>query len=120
MKTLTAIALSLAMLTGSVNISYAQVVKASWYDCMQPGECSKRKITASGVKFNPNALTVAHRTLPFGTKLLLTHNGKSIIVTVNDRGPFVRGRTLDLSKGAARALGCLKKGVCLIDMKIIG
>jgi rare lipoprotein A len=61
--------------------------------------------TASGQRFNENAMTCAHRSLPFGTKLRVSHGGRSIIVTVNDRGPFVRGRVLDLSTGAARALG---------------
>jgi rare lipoprotein A len=61
--------------------------------------------TASGRRFNENAMTCAHRSLPFGTKLRVSHGGRSIVVTVNDRGPFVRGRVIDLSKGAARALG---------------
>jgi rare lipoprotein A len=61
--------------------------------------------TASGQRFNENAMTCAHRSLPFGTKLRITHGGRSVIVTVNDRGPFVRGRVLDLSTGAARAVG---------------
>lgn len=61
--------------------------------------------TASGQRFNENALTAAHRSLPFGTKLRVSHGGRSIVVTVNDRGPFVRGRVLDLSTAAARALG---------------
>jgi rare lipoprotein A len=61
--------------------------------------------TASGEHFNQNAMTCAHRSLPFGTKLRVSHGGRSVIVTVNDRGPFVRGRVLDLSKGAARVLG---------------
>ena len=59
--------------------------------------------TASGQRFNQNAMTCAHRSLPFGTKLRVTHGGRSVVVTVNDRGPFVRGRVLDLSTGAARA-----------------
>jgi rare lipoprotein A len=61
--------------------------------------------TASGQKFNQEAMTAAHRTLPFGTRLKVTHSGKSVIVTVNDRGPFIKGRVLDLSTGAARAIG---------------
>jgi rare lipoprotein A len=61
--------------------------------------------TASGERFNQNAMTCAHRSLPFGTKLRVTHGGRSVIVTVNDRGPFIRGRVLDLSTGAARAIG---------------
>lgn len=89
----------------------ATEVKASWY--------YEGTITANGERFNPNGLTVAHKSLPFGTKLRLTHNGKTIIVRVNDRGPFIKGRTLDLSRGAAKALGCIKVGVCVVDMTII-
>jgi rare lipoprotein A len=61
--------------------------------------------TASGQRFNENAMTCAHRSLPFGTKLRVTHGSRSVVVTVNDRGPFIRGRVLDLSTGAARAIG---------------
>src|SRR6201996_788451 len=61
--------------------------------------------TASGARFNQNAMTCAHRSLPFGTKLRVTHGGRSVVVTINDRGPFIRGRVLDLSTAAARALG---------------
>jgi rare lipoprotein A len=61
--------------------------------------------TASGQHFNQNAMTCAHRSLPFGTRLRVTHGDRSVVVTVNDRGPFVRGRVLDLSAGAARAIG---------------
>ena len=61
--------------------------------------------TASGQRFNQNAMTAAHRSLPFGTKLRVTHGDRSVVVTINDRGPFVRGRVLDLSTGAARAIG---------------
>ena len=67
--------------------------------------------TASGQRFNQNAMTAAHRTLPFGTKLRVTHGSQSVIVTINDRGPFVRGRVLDLSTGAARAIGLTSAGV---------
>jgi rare lipoprotein A len=64
--------------------------------------------TASGQRFNQNAMTAAHRTLPFGTKLKVTHRGRSVVVTINDRGPFIKGRVLDLSTGAARAVGLTK------------
>ena len=67
--------------------------------------------TASGQRFNQNAMTAAHRTLPFGTKLKVTHGERSVVVTINDRGPFVRGRVLDLSTGAARAIGLTGAGV---------
>jgi rare lipoprotein A len=63
--------------------------------------------TASGQKLNPQALTAAHRSLPFGTKVKVTnkHNGNSVVVTINDRGPFVRGRVIDVTPAAARVLG---------------
>lgn len=67
--------------------------------------------TASGQRFNQHAMTAAHRTLPFGTKLKVTHGSRSVVVTINDRGPFIRGRVLDLSKGAARAIGLTSRGV---------
>ena len=67
--------------------------------------------TASGQRFNQNAMTAAHRSLPFGTKLKVTHGGQSVVVTINDRGPFIKGRVLDLSTGAARAVGLTSRGV---------
>lgn len=67
--------------------------------------------TASGQRFNQNAMTAAHRSLPFGTKLKVTHGSQSVVVTVNDRGPFIKGRVLDLSTGAARAVGLTSRGV---------
>ena len=88
---------------------------ASWY-----GERFQNKRTANGERFNMNALTAAHPTLPFGTKLC-AHSpatGKSVIVRINDRGPFVKDRIIDFSKAAAQALGILhaKPGVvALLD-----
>jgi rare lipoprotein A len=63
--------------------------------------------TASGQSLNPGALTAAHRSLPFGTKVRVSNrkNGRSVIVTINDRGPFVRGRVIDVTPAAARELG---------------
>lgn len=87
--------------------------KASYY-----GNESGSK-TASGQRFNQNAMTAAHRSLPFGTKLRVTHRGQSVIVTVNDRGPFIRGRVLDLSKGAARAIGLTGAGVGHITAEVV-
>ena len=75
--------------------------------------------TASGQRFNQNALTCAHRSLPFGTKLRVTHGGRSVVVTVNDRGPFVRGRVLDLSTAAARAVGLTGAGVGRVVAEVI-
>ena len=75
--------------------------------------------TASGQRFNQNAMTCAHRSLPFGTKLRVTHGGQSIVVTVNDRGPFIRGRVLDLSSGAARAIGLTRSGVGRVVAEVV-
>ena len=63
------------------------------------------RIAALGERFKPSAFTVAHRHLPFGTCLAVSHGGRKVRVTVNDRGPFTRGRELDLSLSAARAIG---------------
>jgi rare lipoprotein A len=79
--------------------------KASYYG----SESGAR--TASGARYNPMGMTAAHRSLPFGTKLKVTHGGRSVVVTVNDRGPFIRGRVLDLSKGAAQVIGLTGRGV---------
>lgn len=78
---------------------------ASWYainDGSQPGTK-----TASGIPLNNNAMTAAHKSLPFRSKVKVTNksNGKSVILTITDRGPYVRGRCIDVTQGAARALG---------------
>jgi len=75
--------------------------------------------TASGQRFNQEAMTAAHRSLPFGTKLRVTHGGRSVVVTINDRGPFVRGRVLDLSTGAARAIGLTSAGVGHVTAEVM-
>ena len=75
--------------------------------------------TASGQRFNQNAMTAAHKTLPFGTKLRVTHGGQSVVVTINDRGPFIKGRVLDLSTGAARAIGLTSRGVGHVTAEVI-
>lgn len=88
--------------------------KASWYG---PGFHGKR--TASGEIFDQNAMTTAHNSLPFGTVVKVTHKDKSVNVRVNDTGGFGKyGRTFDLSKGAARAIGCT--GVCVVQYDIVG
>ena len=100
--------LSLLVVLGTPKYSEAKTsMKASWY------EMGKR--TANGEKFNPNGHTAAHKSLPFGTKLKVTYKGKTVIVRINDRGPFVRGRQLDLSRGAARIIGC--RGVCNVQIE---
>ncbi|CCH65425.1 Rare lipoprotein A precursor [Richelia intracellularis HM01] len=77
--------------------------------------------TASGEKFNPEAMTAAHRTLPFGTRVRVTnpHNGRSVIVRINDRGPFIQGRVIDLSYGAARVLGIIRRGIAPVKVQIM-
>ncbi|HEY1735842.1 MAG TPA: septal ring lytic transglycosylase RlpA family protein [Methylovirgula sp.] len=86
------------------------VIKASYY--------SSGSRTASGERFNPNGYTAASRTLPFGTMLRLTNprTGRSVVVRVNDRGPFVRGRSLDVARGAAAALGMIAQGTASLVM----
>ena len=86
---------------------------ASWYQCC--------KRTASGEAFDPNKYTVAHRTLPFGTMLRLTNvkNGNSIEVIVNDRGPFVRDKEIDVSRGTAQALGFFHSGTAKLLIEVL-
>lgn len=91
--------LSLSILLLLTVSSFAQCGKASFY--------SSGTRTASGRRFNPFGLTAAHRKLPFGTRIHVVNQrtGRAVEVTINDRGPFVRGRVLDLSLGAARIIG---------------
>jgi rare lipoprotein A len=77
--------------------------------------------TASGERFDPNGFTAAHRTLPLGTRLRVTNvaNGRSVIVTVNDRGPFVRSRLIDVSLGAAREIQMIRSGKAQVRLEIV-
>lgn len=86
---------------------------ASWY---QMGTK-----TASGARYNPDGLSAAHRTLPFGTRLKVTNtrNGKSVQVVVNDRGPFAGKRVLDVSRGAARHLGMISSGTAKVSVQVV-
>lgn len=111
MKIKKSAALAVATLAAGLTLSdiaaaatAAQCGRASWY--------ALRSKTASGERMNPSELTAAHRSLPFGTRLKVTnqHNGKSVIVRINDRGPFIKGRMLDLSRGAANRLGFVQSG----------
>ncbi|MBO87081.1 MAG: septal ring lytic transglycosylase RlpA family lipoprotein [Deltaproteobacteria bacterium] len=90
---------------------------ASWY-----GPGFRGKPTASGERFVPWKRTAAHRTLPFGTVLRVerTDTGQAVRVVVNDRGPFVAGRVVDLSKGAARRVDMLKDGVVPVQVRVVG
>ncbi|MGH7999412.1 MAG: septal ring lytic transglycosylase RlpA family protein [Brasilonema sp.] len=78
--------------------------------------------TATGERFNPEGMTAAHRSLPFGTQVRVTNtrNGRSVVVRINDRGPFIRGRIIDLSVAAARILGMMGSGVAPVRIEIIG
>ena len=91
-----------------------QVGNASWYGPAQDG-----KETASGETFDQNKLTAAHRTLPLGTKAVVTNleNGKSVEVKINDRGPYAKGRKIDLSRAAARQIGMSTQGVAKVKIE---
>jgi rare lipoprotein A len=95
---------------------FEQVGKASWY-----GRHHQGKLTASGERFDMNELTAAHRSLPLDTRAKVTNlaNGRSVEVTVNDRGPYVKGRVIDLSARAARELGLKKQGVGRVRIEVM-
>ncbi|MEA5572013.1 septal ring lytic transglycosylase RlpA family protein [Calothrix sp. UHCC 0171] len=78
--------------------------------------------TATGERFNPEGMTAAHRHLPFGTRVRVTNirNGRSVIVRINDRGPFIRGRIIDLSYGAARVIGMIGRGLAPVKVEVLG
>jgi len=87
---------------------------ASYY-----GDKFHGRATASGERFNQNALTAAHRTLPFGTKVTVTNlkNGKKVVVKINDRGPFSKSRVIDLSKEAAKKIGMIQAGIVPVELQ---
>jgi rare lipoprotein A len=82
---------------------------------------SKGQMTANGERFNAQELTAAHRTLPFGTRVRVTslETGRSVTVRINDRGPFIRGRTLDISRAAAQSLGMIDRGVTKVKFDVL-
>ncbi|MCB1482657.1 MAG: septal ring lytic transglycosylase RlpA family protein [Rhodobiaceae bacterium] len=90
--------------------------RASWYG---PGFHGRK--TASGERFNMNAYTAAHRSLPFGTKVRVTNkrNGRSVVVRINDRGPYSGGRILDVSKAAASRLGLVATGTAPVTLQVL-
>lgn len=100
---------TMALLIALCGAAFAEQGVASWYGGKHHG-----RRTASGEVFNQNAMTCAHRTARFGTVLTVTSRGRSVQCRVNDRGPFVRGRVVDLSREAARRLGC--PGVCRVSI----
>ncbi|WP_165669966.1 septal ring lytic transglycosylase RlpA family protein [Metapseudomonas otitidis] len=94
--------------------TYREDGEASYYGARHHG-----KRSASGERFDQNALTAAHRTLPFGTRVKVTNlnNDRSVVVRINDRGPHVRGRLIDLSRRAAEALDMLRSGVAPVRVQ---
>jgi rare lipoprotein A len=100
---------------GGIRINFRGM--ASWYGYDWAG----RK-TANGERFNPEAMTAAHRTLPMGTRVRVTntHNGRSVVVRINDRGPYIGGRVIDLSVGAAKILGMVSSGVAAVRIEVLG
>lgn len=94
-------------------IHYKDKGEASWYG---PGFSGRK--TASGERYNQNSLTAAHRSLPFGTTVRVTalDSGKSVIVRINDRGPYSGGRIIDLSKAAAREIGMIGAGTAEVEL----
>lgn len=100
--------------TSTVEFIDCGIMKASWY-----GPKFHGKMTANGEIYDQMAFTAAHKSLTFGTLLKVTNpkNGRYVIVRINDRGPYIEGRDLDLSKGAAIELGILRKGVARLKIQ---
>jgi len=116
------LALILSLLAADVFASAAlSVYKSSAVASYYADKYHGRK-TSNGEVFNMYDLTAAHKTLPFNTKVKVTNlsNGKSVIVRINDRGPFVKGREIDLSKAAAVKIGMIKSGTAKVSLEIIG
>ena len=107
--------LSLVLPFGAAQ-SRTQVGVVSWY-----GGAFHGRTTASGERFNSRTMTMAHRTLPFGTKVRVTNlrNGRSVVVRVNDRGPFVGKRIADLSQAAAADIGIMRRGVARARIEVV-
>ena len=108
--------LGLLTACGSSKSTFTQSGQASYYADKFAG-----RPTASGTPYRPSKLTAAHNTLPFGTKIRVTNprTGRSVKVTVNDRGPHVKGRIVDLSKRAAHKIGLTEAGVAPVQLKVI-
>ena len=109
----TLVGVSLVASTQFAQTAIRKVGIASWY--------KMGKVTANGERFNPNGLTAAHRYLPFGTRVRVTNlrNGRKIVVRINDRGPFIKGRIIDLAYGAARRIGLHRSGTARVRLDII-
>jgi rare lipoprotein A len=112
-----ALSLSLFLLVGCARRPAPERGQASWY-----GPGFRGKPTASGATFRPGRRTAAHKTLPFGTVVKVTRldTGASVRVVVTDRGPFVAGRVIDLSRKGARRLDMVKAGVAPVEVRVVG
>lgn len=110
------VALALALLISVPVDAFSMCGQASWYG----GKFHGRK-TASGEIFNKHDLTAAHRTLKFGTRVRITNprNGKSVVVRITDRGPFIKNRIVDLSEKSAKVIGLKERGVGKVCLKIL-
>ena len=108
-----AIAPALPHVSGGEALAQEQCGRASWY--------ALTSMTASGERMDPAKLTAAHRNLGFGTKVKVINqnNGRSVVVRINDRGPFIRGRIIDLAFGAARAVGLHRAGVAKVRIDVL-
>lgn len=111
-KALRVCAMAVAGVMVSHTAANASCGTASWYH--------EGARTATGERYNPDGISAAHRTLPFGTRVLVTHKrtGRTVVVRINDRGPFIRGRIIDLSRGAKRVLGM--DGLAPVCLTILG
>ena len=96
-----------------VEASGSQCGRASWY--------KMGHTTANGERMNANALAATHRSLPFGTKVRVQNlaNGRSVVVRINDRGPFVGGRVIDVTRGAAEHLGMIRSGTAKVKVTVV-
>lgn len=115
-KTLSGVFIAASILLAavpSVQAKGEQCGDASWY--------ALTSITANGERMDPSKMTAAHRDLPFDTKVQVTNksNGRSIVVRINDRGPFIKGRIVDLSKAAAGELGFVRSGVTDVCLRVL-
>ena len=115
----------LAFASAGATVATTEVVyagsKASAGTASYYGKRFHGRTTANGERFNMNAMTAAHKSLPFGTKVKVTNrnNGKSVIVRINDRGPYHGNRVIDLSRGAAAKIGMLNSGTARVSIQVL-
>lgn len=108
-----ALAAAVLLVAAGFSTANAQTGQASWY--------KMGKMTANGERYNPMGMTAAHRTLPFGTRVKVKNlrNGRTVVVRINDRGPFAKRRIIDVSMGAARKLGMIRSGTARVSIKVL-